>query len=230
MEAVLHSSAKVVNAAAASRESPPPPEALRVRDAAWHEASIHKTLSGWNGRSDVWIFGYGSLIWRPEFDFVEARRARIHGYHRSLCLWSRINRGTPDCPGLVFSLDLGGSCTGRAYRIAGARVAAIMPRLWAREMPSAAYIPRWLNCHTKTGVVPGLVFTMDRTDRGYVPGLSLEQTLAIVHQGHGRYGRCLDYVLQTADALVAANINDPRLQALARALRSSTTTAAHESS
>ncbi|CAM5206118.1 Gamma-glutamylcyclotransferase OS=Castellaniella defragrans OX=75697 GN=HNR28_001280 PE=3 SV=1 [Castellaniella defragrans] len=197
-----------------------------MRDAAWHEASIAQALSRWDGRSDLWIFGYGSLVWRPEFSYLEARKARIHGYHRSLCLWSRINRGTPECPGLVFSLDQGGSCTGRVYRIEGAQVPAIMRALWAREMPSAAYIPRWLNCHSREGTVAGLVFTMDRSDAGYAPGLPLEQTLRIVHQGQGRYGPCLDYVLQTADALEAAGIIDLQLQALAKALRLSTPLAA----
>ncbi len=198
---------------------PPPPEAFRVRDAAWHEASIRQTLHHWDGQSDLWVFGYGSLIWRPEFAFLEARRARIHGYHRSLCLWSRINRGTPECPGLVFGLGLGGSCTGRAYRIAAARVPEIMHALWQREMPSAAYIPRWLDCHTDAGPVAGLVFTMDRQDAGYAPALSFEQTVAVILQGHGRYGACTDYVLQTAQALDAAGIADRRLRAIAGALR-----------
>ncbi len=121
------------------------------------------------------MFGYGSLIWRPEFDHLEARRARIHGYHRALCLWSRVNRGTPEQPGLVFGLDLGGSCEGTAYRIAGDRALDILGPLWQREMPSASYIPRWLNCHTESGPVPGLVFTMDRRDAGYVTGLSIER-------------------------------------------------------
>jgi cation transport protein ChaC len=216
-----------VNIAASAHQPPPPPGAPRLRDAAWHQASIARVLAHWDGRSDLWIFGYGSLIWRPEFTYLEARKARIHGYHRSLCLWSRINRGTPECPGLVFSLDQGGSCTGRVYRIAGADVRGVMPALWAREMPSAAYIPRWLRCRTAQGPVAGLVFTMDFSDTGYVPGLTLEQTLRIVRQGHGRYGPCMDYVLQTADALDAAGITDLKLQALARALRLPTPTAAH---
>lgn len=190
-----------------------------MRDAAWHEASIRQTLHHWDGRSDLWVFGYGSLIWRPEFQFLEARRARIHGYHRALCLWSRINRGTPERPGLVFGLDLGGSCTGRVFRIAGAHVPDTMRALWQREMPSAAYIPRWLDCRTDTGTVAGLVFTMDRQDAGYAPGLTIDQTIAIIRQGHGRYGACTDYVLQTASALDNAGIEDRRLRAIAGALR-----------
>ncbi|MFV0282259.1 MAG: gamma-glutamylcyclotransferase [Castellaniella sp.] len=205
--------------AARADQIPPPPEAFHLRDAAWHQASINQTLQNWDGRSDLWVFGYGSLIWRPEFDHLEARRARIHGYHRALCLWSRINRGTPEQPGLVFGLDLGGSCEGTVYRIAGSRVPAILDTLWQREMPSASYIPRWLNCHTESGPVSSLVFTMDRSDEGYVTGLPIEQIVAIVRQGHGRYGPCTEYVLQTADALDAAGITDRRLSAIARSLR-----------
>ncbi len=205
--------------AARASQLPPPPEAFRLRDATWHEASIGQTLRHWDGRSDLWIFGYGSLIWRPEFDHLEARRARIHGYHRALCLWSRINRGTPERPGLVFGLDLGGSCEGTVYRIAGGRVPEILGPLWQREMPSASYTPRWLNCHTSSGAVTGLVFTMDRGHEGYVTGLSTEDIVAIVRQGHGRYGPCTEYVLQTAAALDAAGITDRRLRAIARALR-----------
>ncbi|WP_407932650.1 gamma-glutamylcyclotransferase [Castellaniella denitrificans] len=205
--------------AARASQLPPPPEAFHLRDATWHQASIDQTLRHWDGRSDLWIFGYGSLIWRPEFDHLEARRARIHGYHRALCLWSRINRGTPERPGLVFGLDLGGSCEGTVYRIAGDRVPDILGPLWQREMPSASYIPRWLNCHTTSGAVTGLVFTMDRRDEGYVKGLSTEEIVAIVRQGRGRYGHCTEYVLQTADALDAAGITDRRLRAIARALR-----------
>ncbi|MER1941345.1 gamma-glutamylcyclotransferase [Castellaniella sp. FW104-16D08] len=200
---------------------PPHPDALQLRDDAWHQASIRETLQHWDKRSDLWVFGYGSLIWRPEFNFLEARQARIHGYHRALCLWSRINRGTPQQPGLVFGLDLGGSCTGRAFRIAAEQIPDSMLALWKREMPSASYIPRWLSCHTDAGVVPGLVFTMDRQDNGYVSGLSLEQTVAAVLRGHGRYGACTDYVLQTAHALDAAGIPDRRLKTITQALQAS---------
>jgi cation transport protein ChaC len=209
----------VTTSAARAPQLPPPPEAFRLRDAAWHEASINQTLAHWDGHSDLWVFGYGSLIWRPEFDHLESRRARIHGYHRALCMWSRINRGTPEQPGLVFALDAGGSCEGAVYRIAGSRVWDIMVPLWQREMPSGSYIPRWLNCHTADGPVSGLVFTMDRRCESYVADLSNEQIVDIVRQGHGRYGPCTDYVLQTADALDAVGITDRRLRAIASTLR-----------
>ena len=80
-------------------------------------ASLHQALAGWSGRSPMWLFGYGSLIWNPEVTYDRRITARVHGYHRRLCLWSRVNRGTLDCPGLVAGLDRGGSCAGIAYRL-----------------------------------------------------------------------------------------------------------------
>ncbi|MCI2809283.1 gamma-glutamylcyclotransferase [Eoetvoesiella caeni] len=163
---------------------------------------------------DIWVFGYGSLVWRPEFDFLEQRLARVNGYHRSLCLWSRINRGTPEQPGLVFGLDVGGSCRGMAYRIASHQVTDILQELWKREMPSAAYIPKWLNCRTGQGTIRALVFTMDRGKDAYVRGLDKDQLLAIVQRAHGIYGPCAEYVLETAQALRQAGIHDRKLDAL----------------
>jgi cation transport protein ChaC len=116
-----------------------------VRDPAKLLADVH---SRWGGRDDLWIFGYASLIWRPEFEAAEQRPAQVHGWHRALEMRSRINRGTPECPGLVFALVAGGSCRGMVYRIERARVDDELPRLWAREMPTGVYDARWLPCRT----------------------------------------------------------------------------------
>lgn len=209
----------VKSSAAQIAATPPPADRFRLFDSEWHQESIDQTLRDWDGRSDLWVFGYGSLVWRPEFEFVESRIARIHGYHRALCMWSRVNRGTPERPGLVFALDQGGSCMGKAYRIAARHVPEIMRALWWREMPSASYIPRWVKCRTGSEAFSSLVFVMDRSDISYVPNLSLEQTVAIVRQGHGRYGPCSEYVLETAQALQQAGITDHRLNTIARALQ-----------
>jgi len=168
---------------------------------------------------DIWVFGYGSLIWRPEFDFVERRHTLLHGYHRSLCLWSRVNRGTPERPGLVFGLDTGGSCRGVSFRVSQNEAPEIMEALWRREMPSGAYIPRWLNCRTEEGNILALAFTMNRNTTAYVRGLPQDQLLHIVRTAHGSYGPCIDYVLETADALKRHGIVDKRLFALADTLR-----------
>src|SRR4030095_3819434 len=109
---------------------------------------LEKTLRDWGGHSDLWIFGYASLIWRPEVDFAERRPARVHGWHRALKMWSRINRGTPECPGLVFGMLSGGSCHGVVYRIAQADGQQVLAQLWAREMILGVYDPKWLVCQT----------------------------------------------------------------------------------
>lgn len=185
---------------------------------AWTEderqASLDSFMQTWAAGDDIWVFGYGSLVWRPEFEFQEQRLARIGGYHRSLCLWSRINRGTPERPGLVFGLDIGGSCRGMAYRIAASRVPDTLRELWKREMASGAYIPRWLGCQTGHGKVRALVFTIDRGKSAYVRGLDTGQLLAIVRDAHGIYGPCVEYVLETDQALKRAGIHDRKLEAL----------------
>lgn len=175
-------------------------------------------LQAWREGEDVWVFGYGSLIWRPEFDFVERRIALLRGHHRALCLWSRVNRGTPEQPGLVFGLDRGGSCKGVVYRLAGAQVPDFFPRLWDREMSTGAYLPRWIRCETDKGPVQALVFIMDRSGPAYVRGLPRDTLVEIVRRAHGRYGPCTDYVLDTDRALCEAGIQDRQLRTIARAL------------
>ncbi len=198
------------------------PSSFRLLTEAERHASMLDALAGWQADEDVWVYGYGSLIWRPEFNFAEQRAALLHGYHRALCLWSRVNRGTPDQPGLVFGLDIGGSCRGMAYRIPADDVPTTMEALWRREMPSGAYIPRWLNCRTDEGIISALAFTMNRNTDAYVRDLTIEQLVSIVCNAHGTYGPCVEYVLETAQALTQSNIRDKRLQALVRELRSST--------
>lgn len=182
-------------------------------------ASLEASLSHWNGRDDLWVYGYGSLVWRPEFNFEERRPALLKGYHRSLCLWSRVNRGTPERPGLVFGLDAGGSCRGMVYRIPAHDVPHTMTELWKREMPSGAYLPKWLGCATTRGEVQALTFVMDRNQDAYVRGLTHEQLLAIVRDAHGSYGSCTEYVLETAQALKEAGIHDRKLDIIVRDLR-----------
>ena len=99
----------------------------------------------------VWLFAYGSLIWRPECSAVERKRGRVHGYHRGLYLWSHEHRGTPQWPGLVFGLDRGGSCSGFAYRLPEDNLDASLYALWLREMPVPSYRPHWLTCRLEDG-------------------------------------------------------------------------------
>jgi cation transport protein ChaC len=182
-------------------------------------ASRDAFMQNWQPGQDIWVFGYGSLIWRPEFSFEEKHAALLHGYHRSLCLWSRVNRGTPERPGLVLALDVGGACRGVAYRVAGSLVAPTVDALWRREMASGAYIPRWLNCQTHGGgAVQAMVFTMNRGKPAYARGLTTQQQADVVRDAHGRYGPCTEYVMETLCALRAAGIHDDKLEAVGNAL------------
>jgi len=201
-----------------SSPSSPAGLAFRLWSAEEKQASLRAALAHLQSGEDVWIYGYGSLIWRPEFRFVERRKATLHGYHRALCLWSRVNRGTPDCPGLVLGLDRGGSCGGVVYRLAPGHVPEAFPALWEREMSTGAYLPRWLKCDTREGPVRALVFVMNRDNPGYVSTLPQAEVLAIVRRASGRYGPCTDYVLQTAQALRDSGIRDHRLEAIAQQL------------
>ena len=176
--------------------------------------SLAKAHAEWGGRGDLWVFGYASLIWRPEFDAAEHRPARVHGYHRALEMRSRVNRGTPERPGLVFALLSGGSCHGLAFRIPRRRVEIELPRLWAREMPNAVYDARWLHCRTPHGAVSALAFTLSRRSPNYTGRIDDAQMLAILRHASGRYGSTLDYLLETATGLAAHGIRDPRVERL----------------
>ena len=189
----------------------PDPALFDTRDPA---ASLARAEAEWGGRGDLWVFGYASLIWRPEFDAVERRLAHVHGYHRALEMRSRVNRGTPERPGLVFALLAGGSCQGLAYRIAQPRAAAELRRLWAREMPNSVYDARWLAARTGQGPVRALAFTLSRRSPNYTGPLDDEQLLTILRHSNGRYGTTLAYLMETAAGLAAHGIRDRKIERL----------------
>lgn len=166
--------------------------------------------------ADLWVFGYASLIWRPDFDAAERHPARVHGWHRALAMWSRVNRGTPERPGLVFALLPGGSCQGVVYRVAARHAEAVFDQLWAREMPSAVYDPRWLRCPTPGGTVSALAFTLSRHSPSYTGELTPQQYRDIFQHARGRYGSTLDYARQTLASLDAHGVHDARLANLLR--------------
>ncbi|MEZ5590646.1 MAG: gamma-glutamylcyclotransferase [Gammaproteobacteria bacterium] len=109
---------------------------------------------------DLWVFGYGSLMWRPGFEFLERQTARLYGYHRALCVWSWVHRGTPEQPGLVFGLDAGGSCVGRAFRVCASRKNGC--GIHTFEMVTAVYRPPATGYRSMVGRLPTLTFIVDR--------------------------------------------------------------------
>ncbi len=177
---------------------------------------LERVIDEWGGHDDFWVFGYGSLIWRPEFDFAERRPARVHGWHRALKMWSRVNRGTVENPGLVFGLLSGGSCRGVVFRIPRADALETLGRLWLREMPTGVYDPRWLECVTPGGKVRALAFTLSRRSPNFTGELTEARYREIFASATGRYGTSLDYAYQTLVELQRHAIHDTALARLIR--------------
>jgi cation transport protein ChaC len=178
------------------------------------QASRRELLAAAQPGADVWMFGYGSLIWNPAFHFVERRVGTAHGYHRRFCLWSHIGRGTADNPGLVLGLDRGGSCRGVAYRVAADVVESELDVLWRREMIGGAYIARWLTVRTADGPVRAIAFTINRDHSRYAGRLEPETIADAIASAMGPLGPCADYLINTVAHLEELGIADPRLRAL----------------
>ena len=194
----------------------PPPPVVPIRDPA---PLLERTRREWGGRRDLWIFGYASLLWRPEFQHDEHHAAFVRGWHRALRMASRINRGTAERPGLVFALLPGGSCHGAVYRVPRREAAATLDALWQREMPTGVYDPRWLPCATPIGTVAALAFTLSRTSPQHTGRLDDTRLLEILRHARGRYGTTLEYLMETARCLRERGIRDrevERLVALSR--------------
>ena len=157
---------------------------------------------------DLWVFAYGSLMWRPDFSFAERVEARLVGAHRALCVYSFVHRGTPERPGLVLGLDRGGTCRGIAY-------------LRAREQVTSVYRecvrPIWLK-RAPERQVPALCYMVDRGHAQYAGRLSLEQQLHHVRQGHGQSGANRDYVIATVGALEQLGYRETALHLIAQRL------------
>jgi len=174
---------------------------------------------------DLWVFGYGSLMWRPGFIFGECRPGRIHGFHRALCVRSWVHRGTAECPGLVFGLDRGGSCVGRTFRVAAAEAEPVVRYLAAREMVTPVYRPLRVRVHTPGGRCRALVFVVDRCHPQYVRQPNAQQAAQIVCRARGHSGPNIEYLLSTHQHLVELGIQDPWLEAVCHQLDTATVTA-----
>ena len=176
---------------------------------------------------DLWIFAYGSLMWRPGFEFLERRPARLVGAHRALCVYSFVHRGTPEKPGLVLGLDRGGNCRGIAYRVAADKRAETIAYLRDREQATMVYRevlrPVWLDDDPQQGV-QALCYMVDRGHVQYAGRLTLERQLHFVRQGHGRSGNNRDYVLDAVKEIERQGYRDEQLHLLAERLKG-----AHES-
>ncbi len=171
---------------------------------------------------DLWVFAYGSLMWRPGFDYLERLPARLTGLHRSLCVYSFVHRGTPEKPGLVLGLDRGGACRGIAFRVAAGKRAETIAYLREREQATKVYIEAIRNVtlmDRERRQVPSLVFLVDRGHPQYAGKLSLDQQLHHIRQAHGKSGANPDYVLATVAELESHGYRDENLRQLAERLK-----------
>jgi cation transport protein ChaC len=178
-----------------------------------------------SSQNDLWVFGYGSLMWRPGFEFTEQVPARLIGEHRALCVYSFDHRGTPEKPGLVLGLDRGGACRGIAFRVAAKHRDATVEYLRGREQTTHVYreVMRsvWLESEARPRVSV-LAYVVDRGHVQYAGRLSLTEQLHYVRQGHGRSGNNRDYVLSTVKSIEAQGFRDEPLHQLALLLHADT--------
>lgn len=167
-----------------------------------------------------WIFGYGSLMWNPGFDYVTKELALVRGFHRRLCVRSFVHRGTPEKPGLVLGLDRGGSCHGLAFRIDPGNWDETLAYLRAREQVTSVYLERniRLTLVEHGGETEAVTYVVDRSHVQYTGKLEMAETTALIHQGEGVSGRCRDYVMNTVAHLREMNIHDARLELLVKHL------------
>ena len=174
-------------------------------------------------RGDLWVFGYGSLMWSPDFRFLERRPGIVYGYHRSLCIYSHRHRGTPEVPGLVLGLKRGGSCWGIVFRVSRRSAPAALATLWRREMRGKVYQPRLLRVRVGARrTVRAVSFVADPEHRQHARDLELAQTARLVAQGSGQRGHNLEYLDRTLAHMRSLGVRDPHLEkvlAAARALR-----------
>ena len=171
--------------------------------------------------SDFWVFGYGSLMWRPGFDHIDAVAARLNGAHRSLCVYSWFHRGTKERPGLVLGLDRGGSCRGVAYRVSGPNRDAVVAYLRERELVTDVYHEVWrpVGLIGRNGApVLALTYLVNRNHVQYAGRLPLERLLDLVRGSEGKSGANAEYVINTVRHLRQLGIRDSVLEHLAAAL------------
>jgi glutathione-specific gamma-glutamylcyclotransferase len=170
---------------------------------------------------DLWVFAYGSLIWKPGFDYAECRSGVLGGYHRRFCIVSTIYRGTPANPGLVLGLDRGGCCRGVAYRIARDRREDTLDYLWSREMVNRTYRPRLTTIRMCADGRPvtACVFIADPASDQYCRAQSDDDTARRILGAAGVCGTNLEYLVSTVEHLDKLGLPDAGLTRLLKTVR-----------
>lgn len=167
---------------------------------------------------DLWVFGYGSLMWRPDFPYVERSPATVAGYHRAFCIASTVHRGNRHRPGLVLGLDRGQACVGIAYRIAGADTPQVIAYLRERELIYGVYRETlvWtrLSPGASDAAVQALAYTVERRHPSYTGSLPLATQARIIRGARGQSGANLDYLINTVHHLRDLGIRERHIERL----------------
>ena len=192
---------------------------VRLMSPAERRDHIREVLAKAPQPRRVWVFGYGSLMWNPALRYAEQRTALVHGYHREFCLLARAGRGSPERPGLMLSLEPGGSCHGVAYRLPAGAIEEELDLLWRREMLTRSYRPVWVAARTARGTAYAIAFAANLGHERYRGGLSAEIMARYLARGEGPLGRCCDYLFETVRQLRELGIRDRRLEALQERVR-----------
>lgn len=170
---------------------------------------------------EFWVFGYGSLMWNPGFEFVESAQGRLHGYRRSLCVRSWVHRGTQERPGLVLGLDRGGSCLGMAFRTRVEDEEAVVDYLRRRELVTHVYLERRLPVRLADGRrVTALTYVIDRNHMQYAGALDPTHAAEVVASARGQSGPNDAYLLNTLSHLREMGIRDHWLEEVGSLLQS----------
>ena len=180
---------------------------MRIFTEEERKASIKQMLAKSEDRQDVWVFGYGSLMWNPAFHYAEERPALLRGYHRRFCFWTPLGRGTPKNPGLMLGLITGGSCRGIAFRIAPEVVEQELSIVWTREMMGDVYQPNWFNLQTDRGPIRAIAFTLRKSHERYAGDLPIEVVTRHIATAAGRLGPCMDYLVNTVRKLEETGVH-----------------------
>lgn len=187
---------------------------MRINTEAERDANRNATLAAYPRNQDLWIFGYGSLMWNPAFHHAETRSARIYGYHRRFCLWTPMGRGTPERPGLTLGLQRGGSCHGLVLRIPSHQVDAETRFVWRREMLAGGYRAAWVRAHCNGQTVRAVTFVVDPKHHRYGGKVPLADTVQTIATAQGRLGRCRDYLHNLILHLDALGLTDGEMHHL----------------
>ncbi len=178
-----------------------------------YQAAVRKILSSHRDGDPVWLFAYGSLIWKPEIEHGEERPGTARGWHRAFCFRVTRFRGTPEQPGLMMALDRGGQCRGVLYRLSGEPLPAQLEKLFRREFtvkpPNS--MPRWIVVDAEGERINAIAFVMNRRARAYCGKLSPEETADILAKACGHWGSGAEYLMNTVAQLEARGIHDRHL-------------------